>query len=88
MQKKLISLALSAALASLASGAALAVENTQISGDAWSDPVEIWPTDNPATGASIGGLDVEVKDGFVIDSVTFKEVSFSVKTKWIPPRRG
>lgn len=41
MQKKLVTLALSAALASLASGAALAVENTQISGDAWSDPVEI-----------------------------------------------
>lgn len=75
MQKKLISLALSAALASLASGAALAVENTQISGDAWSDPVEIWPTDNPATGASIGGLDVEVKDGIVIDSIIFRNGS-------------
>ena len=75
MQKKLISLALSAALASLASVAALAVENTQISGDAWSDPVEIWPTDNPATGASIGGLDVEVKDGIVIDSIIFRNGS-------------
>lgn len=75
MQKKLISLALSAALASLASGAALAVENTQISGDAWSDPVEIWPTENPATGASIGGLDVEVKDGIVIDSIIFRNGS-------------
>lgn len=75
MQKKLVTLALSAALASLASGAALAVENTQISGDAWSDPVEIWPTDNPATGASIGGLDVEVKDGIVIDSIIFRNGS-------------
>ena len=78
MERKLIALAVSAAItATFAAGTASAAQKTvTIQGDKWDEPVVIYPTDASGSGfANIGELKVDVKDGIVIDSVTFKNTN-------------
>ena len=78
MERKLIALAVSAAItATFAAGTASAAQKTvTIQGDKWDEPVLIYPTDASGSGfANIGELKVDVKDGIVIDSVTFKNTN-------------
>lgn len=72
MQKKLVLAVLSA----FAAGSAFAASDTNIKGDSWDAPVVVYPTDDGTGGmAKIGEMDVDVKDGIVLDSVTFKNTN-------------